>query len=330
VEKFSHEEVKQKAILERVSQADKPGIIYVATRRHAEAVTEALQAAGLKAIFYHAGLKNEERETIQAAFMADEVEVIVATIAFGMGIDKPNVRFVFHYDISGSMDAYYQEIGRAGRDEQPAQAILFYYPSDLNIHHFFAGSGQLDEAQVLQVVEAIQAHPEPVNPNVLSEETGLSQLKVSSAVHRLTEIGLVQVLPTGEVTNGKRAADLEQAIQEAALTQEQRQQFEQSRLAMMRSYAETNQCRRIYLLNYFGESLEEPCGHCDNCEAGWAVGANSEAQPFAVNSRVRHESWGEGTIMRYEEGKIFILFDQVGYKTVATEVVVDRGLLKQI
>src|SRR4029450_13932240 len=134
-----------------------------------------------------AGLKSEERDQIQAAFMADEVEVIVAMVAFGMGIDKPNVRFVFHYDISGSLDAYYQEIGRAGRDEQPAQAILFYYPQDLNIHHFFAGSGQIDEEQVLQVVEAIQVQPEPVSPRTLSEETGLSQLKVSTILHRLTE-----------------------------------------------------------------------------------------------------------------------------------------------
>ncbi len=76
--------------------------------------------------------------------------------------------------------------------------------------------------------------------------------------------------------------------------------------------------------------MEEPCGYCDNCEAGRATGANGEAQPFAVNSRVRHESWGEGTIMRYEEDKIFILFDEIGYKTVATEVVVERDLLKQI
>jgi ATP-dependent DNA helicase RecQ len=102
-----------------------PGIVYVATRAHAEEVAASLTENGIAARAYHAGLSAAERNAVQDGFMRDETQLIVATTAFGMGIDKPDVRFVAHYDISDSIDAYYQEIGRAGRDGLPAQACLF-------------------------------------------------------------------------------------------------------------------------------------------------------------------------------------------------------------
>ena len=143
VETFYHEPDKLRALVERVREMEKPGIVYAATRRHAEEVAEALRAQEVKAIYYHAGMKASEREQVQQQFMNDEVEAIVATSAFGMGIDKPNVRFVFHYDISDSIDSYYQEIGRAGRDGEAA-AILFYRSEDLGIRRFFAGAGRIE------------------------------------------------------------------------------------------------------------------------------------------------------------------------------------------
>jgi ATP-dependent DNA helicase RecQ len=330
VEKFSTEAAKEAALLERVKQAEKPGIVYVATKRHAEQVAELLAKHGMNAAYYHAGLKTRERDQVQEAFMNDELEVIIATIAFGMGVDKPNIRFVFHYDISGSVDAYYQEIGRAGRDDQPAQAILFYYPDDLKLHRFFAGSGQVDEKQILQVIKALQAYTTPVAPGTLAGETDLSQLKVSTALHRLAEVGLVEVLPTGEIIPTTPTADLDKLAEEAALAQAHYRQFEQSRLEMMRSYAELADCRRIYLLNYFGDTLEQPCGCCDNCNAGLSLVEDKANQPFALNSRVSHGNWGEGLVLRYEGDKMVVLFDTVGYKTLATDVITEQNLLKQI
>jgi ATP-dependent DNA helicase RecQ len=97
---------------------------------------------------------------------------------------------------------------------------------------------------------------------------------------------------------------------------------------MIRGYAELHDCRRKYLLNYFGETLEEPCGFCDNCKAGVVV-EDSGSQPFPLNSRVVHSSWGEGQVMRYEGDKMVILFDEVGYKTLGVDLVRQRGLIKE-
>ncbi len=113
----------------------------------------------------------------------------------------------------------------------------------------------------------------------------------------------------------------------ATLAQERRQQFERSRLEMMRGYAELQGCRRQYLLNYFGESLDEPCGFCGNCKAGIIIESNSNL-PFPINSIVIHTNFGKGRVLRYEGDKIVILFETVGYKTFALELV--QGLLKQL
>lgn len=109
---------------------DESGIIYCTSRRRTEELTQKLQAQGITARCYHAGLPLEERQTVQDDFIKDKVDVVVATVAFGMGIDKPNVRFVVHYEIPKNIESYYQETGRAGRDGLPAQAMLFYDPAD--------------------------------------------------------------------------------------------------------------------------------------------------------------------------------------------------------
>ena len=328
VKRFEEEGEKQQALLRWVVRAKKPGIVYVATRKKAEEVAEALCEKGVKAIFYHAGMKTKEREEAQAAFMSDEAEVIVATTAFGMGVDKPNVRFVFHYDISDSVDSYYQEIGRAGRDGEKAVALLFYCPDDLNIRRFLASSGQIDVELIEQVATVVQEQDEPMSLRKLQEQTNFSVSKLTKALTRLEEAGAVETLPTGEVVPSEEATELSEAAEAAARAQECYQHYLRSRLEMMRGYAEVRDCRRKYLLNYFGETLEQPCGFCDNCKAGVVVEDDSDSQPFPLSSRVVHSSWGEGLVMRYEGDKIVILFDEVGYKTLGIDLVKLRGLLK--
>jgi ATP-dependent DNA helicase RecQ len=145
VDHFQEKEEKLEAVVHRASWADKPGIIYAATRNGAEEIAQHLAEAGVKTLFYHAGLKAQEREEIQDKFMSGDADVIVATNAFGMGVDKANVRFVYHNDICDSLDSYYQEIGRAGRDGEKAEAILFFRTEDLGLQKFHAGGEFKDE-----------------------------------------------------------------------------------------------------------------------------------------------------------------------------------------
>ncbi len=326
VEDFAEDDAKREAVVAAVAGEEKPGIVYAATRARAEELAHEFAAAGVEAVAYHGGMKKDEREEAQERFMADELDAIVATTAFGMGVDKPNVRFVFHLDVSDSVDWYYQEIGRGGRDGAPASAVLFYRPEDLGLRRFFAGAGNVDVDEVAEVAEAVRELDAPAEPADLREETGLSQTKVTTALSRLEEVGAVEVLTSGEVV---AADDAEaSAVDDAAAAQERRREFDRSRVEMIRGYAELRDCRRAYLLNYFGEPFEAPCGHCDNCERG--VAAEAGAEPFPLGARVRHERWGDGAVQRYEGEKMVVLFDEVGYKTLGVELVVDGGLLREV
>ncbi|CAA9589281.1 MAG: ATP-dependent DNA helicase RecQ [uncultured Thermomicrobiales bacterium] len=326
VERHETAERQRRALIERVVAAEKPGIVYAATRRDTEEIAATLQQRGVRAAPYHAGLRPPERGETQDSFGRDEIEVVVATVAFGLGIDKPNVRFVFHAAISDAIDSYYQEIGRAGRDGDPARAILFYRQEDLGLRRFFAGGGQVDADQIEQVARAVQDHDQPADPRDLRDETGLSQSKLTTALSRLEEVGAVALGPSGTVTAVDLPDDPTDVAREAAQAQAHHKEFECSRLEMMRGYAELRGCRREYLLNYFGEEYAGPCGRCDNCVAG-VVEAEGE-QPFPISARVRHRSLGEGLVMRYEGDKIVVLFDEVGYKTLALSIVTGEGLLE--
>ncbi|HEY4790546.1 MAG TPA: RecQ family ATP-dependent DNA helicase, partial [Actinomycetes bacterium] len=162
VERFSEADAKDAALVERVAAGERrPGIVYAATRRRTEELAERLGGAGVAAVAYHAGLRAADRRAAQEAFMADGGTVIVATTAFGMGIDKPDVRFVLHADAPESLDAYHQELGRAGRDGQPAEAVLFYRPEDLGLRRFFAGGARIDLDQLERVAQALGGHHGP-------------------------------------------------------------------------------------------------------------------------------------------------------------------------
>ena len=329
VDRFHSESSHERGLIGRIEAAAKPGIVYTATRRRSEELAGALAERGVHVIAYHAGLRDADRNAAQERFMDDDVDVVVATTAFGMGIDKPNVRFVFHSEPADSLDSYFQEIGRAGRDGEPAEAILFYRPEDLGVRRFFAGSGQVDVADIARVAEVVAEADGPVRPTDIQEETDLSQTKLTTAVSRLEDVGAVEVLPSGDVAEADEAPPRHVAIEEAAEAQEQRRHFDRSRVDMMRAYAEADACRRAFLLSYFGEPYDPPCGNCDFCDAhGDAAAPPAEEDlPFAVGARVRHGQWGEGAVQRYESDSMTVLFDDVGYKTLALSVVAERGLL---
>ena len=327
VERFHGEqgaERKLRALQEAIVAAPKPGIVYVATRREAEAFAATLCDDGVTAASYHAGMKGAERDSVQERFMEEALDVVVATTAFGMGIDKADVRWVFHSEVAESVDAYYQEIGRAGRDGAPAEAVLFYRSEDVGLRRFFAGTGHVEVDEIAQVLDAVRHAGGAVAPGALEIE--LSETKLATAVSRLEEAGAVHVLPSGEVEPVSDKADAD-AVRAAAETEEKRRSFDRSRVDMMRGYAETDGCRRAFVLSYFGEPFAPPCGNCDNCESGRADAAPEDV-PFAVGTRVAHERWGEGVVQRYDDDAVVVLFDEVGYKTLALELVRERGLLE--
>ncbi len=326
VEGFSDADEKRASLIERVVAAPKPGIVYAATRKHTEEVAAALGAEQVKAVAYHAGMSADVREMAQDAFMAGDVDVIVATAAFGMGVDKPDVRFVYHLDICASLDAYYQEIGRAGRDGEPAEAVLFSYPDDLNLQRFLAGSGHVDAEQIARVAAEVQQADEPLTIEDLCDKLDLSQIKVTAAVHSLEDEGVVSMHPTGEIT-ATASIPLDEAVEGAAEAQENRRAFERSRLEMMRGYADMRDCRREYLLSYFGETLPAPCQNCDNCDAGLVTADPSREHPFPLQSLVEHKEWGPGRVLRYTGETLVVLFDTVGYRTLALDLVLSKELL---
>jgi ATP-dependent DNA helicase RecQ len=320
-------ERKLRALEDAIEAAPKPGIVYVATRRQAEELAGSLCVRGVRAASYHAGMRAAERDAVQERFMDGDLDAVAATTAFGMGIDKPDVRWVFHGEISESLDAYYQELGRAGRDGEPAEARLFYRQEDLGLRRFFSGSGHVEVDEIALVLDAVRAASGTVEPRALEAETELSETKLATALARLEEAGAVEILPTGDVRAAEAADEPAEAIEAAAVAEEKRRVFDRSRVDMMRGYAETDGCRREFLLSYFGEPFGPPCGHCDNCEAGRGE-ADARDVPFAVGSRVAHDQWGEGVVQRYDDAAVVVLFDDVGYKTLALDVVRERGLLE--
>jgi ATP-dependent DNA helicase RecQ len=329
VRRFADERAKHDALVEFVDRARKPGIVYVARKRTAEELAGAMWQHGVQAVYYHGGMTKTEREKAQQAFMDDEFEVVVATTAFGMGIDKPNVRFVAHYDIADSIDSHYQEIGRAGRDGEGAHGILFYRAEDLGIRRFFAGNGQVDVEQLESVAEAVVDESNAIDPAEIKKRTGLSDSKLTTSLSLLERTGLVEMDATGTVEASDEELSPEEAAREAKKAAEVRSRLEESRLDMIRAYAETSGCRREFLLNYFGEPYDAPCGNCDNCIEG-AVVDDETPRVFELNARVRHDEWGEGMVVRHEEDKITVLFDEAGYKTLSAEMVRERDLLTEV
>ncbi|MFL7010093.1 ATP-dependent DNA helicase RecQ [Enterovibrio norvegicus] len=209
------------------TQSGQSGIIYCNSRKRVEQVAEKLCDQNIRAAGYHAGMSNEQRGFVQDAFQRDDIQIVVATVAFGMGINKPNVRFVVHYDIPRNIESYYQETGRAGRDGLPAEAVMFYDPSDIGWLH-----------------RCLQEKPEGPQKQVES--------------HKLNAMG---------------------------------------------AFAEALTCRRLVLLNYFGEYREKPCGNCDICLDPPTLFDGTEQAQKALSCVYRvNQSFGVGYVVEVLRG----------------------------
>lgn len=318
---------RRSAVVESVAGLEGQGLVYVATRRDTEAYAAALADLGRRTTAYHGGLRAAERADAHRRFSEGVADVVVATTAFGMGIDKPDVRFVVHAATPDSLESYYQQVGRAGRDGEPARALLFHRPEDFSLHRFHTAAS-LDEETVRTVWRGLEGSGDGVR---------LGDLRSSLDLPARRTTGIVNLLEAADVLRVRRSrvlvrdVGLDEVLRRASEEVEARHRVALSRMEMMRGYAETTDCRRRFLLAYLGEEREQPCGHCDTCEDGTADDVAREAAradaPFPTGTTVRHRAWGDGLVMSTESDRLTVLFQREGYRTLALATILDEGLL---
>ena len=331
VERFTDDTDKRSTLLTRVraltaDPATRRGLVYTASRKDTDCHARELAQVGVRVAGYHAGMKAADRERVHEQFLADELDVVVATSAFGMGIDKPDVRFVVHASVPESLDTYYQQIGRAGRDGEPAEIILLYRAEDLGLQKFLTAS-KAPEDTLSEVAHALDEHREPVRLADLKREVASAPARTTRAVNLLEQAEAVTTDDKGRLEYPDGGPTPDHAVDAAVELAEANQRLTRSRIEMMRGYAETTGCRRQFLLGYFGERLDEPCANCDTCAAGTAQPHSAGTGAFAIGSRVRHAEWGPGVVMSSRDDRITVLFDDVGYRTLSLAAVEGNNIL---
>lgn len=270
------EKVAQKyGRLKKVLAENKTGIVYCATRKKVEEVAETIHSWGLKCIAYHGGMSDQEREDTQNAFISREADIAVATNAFGMGIDRSDVRFVVHFEIPGSVEAYYQEAGRAGRDGEASVCDLFFNYADTRTQEFFIdgvnpGPGMIRDVYQFFLNEADDAYEVHRTLDEIKDAIGAKNgMAVGAALGALIRGRWVERFDVpGMRAKGTRllkpdvlTRDL--TLDEAALEEKERRDREKLEKMVQLCYANT--CRQQWVLEYFGEIDAPVCGSCDVC-----------------------------------------------------------------
>jgi ATP-dependent DNA helicase RecQ len=331
VRRTRQDRLEEQAIADRtvevIIEHDTPALVYAMSHARCEDIAARLEQVSLRASPYHAGLTARQRSDVQDAFFAGRLDVVVATSAFGMGIDKPDVRTVVHAGVAASLDEYYQEIGRAGRDGQAAQAVLVYDSRSLRIPRLFAARSQLPQAHVQAVTRVLAATADHVPLTDLARSSGVSRHSVERIVDELAELGLLVIDDAG-IGPLIGATDAGAQVEAAG---RRRQAVLGSRIDSMRHYAETVQCRRAELLGYFGEAIDPPCNNCDN-DAAFHPTAQSTPTTQAdghhsSGTPVVHRLWGPGTLLTRDEHELVVSFESVGYRHL-TPAALTNGLLR--
>ncbi len=309
------------------------GIIYTATIKNALEVQKYLsEQLDIPTAVYHSKLHKEDRTLVHECFMNETIRAVVATNAFGLGIDKPNIRFVVHYDLPGSLEAYTQEAGRAGRDGEKSRCILIYRMSDTRVQNYFLTGKYpgIEEVQrVFGTIEVFGDQADGVSMTDLRKILQLPLTKLKVILALLKKSGFVESVGKSSYALTDAARKNRELVLSLA-NYETKKSYDQSKLAMMLQYAEVTSCRRRFILNYFGEDFGAAnCGSCDNCLRAAktykadvpvvAVGASTG--PFRISDVVTHPKFGTGTVERTEKDLVTVLFPSVGYKTLLASAV---------
>lgn len=239
------------------------GLIYCSTRENCVLVADYLKEQHLPVVAYHAGFGQEEKRKLQDEFILDKYKALAATNALGMGIDKSNLRFIIHFDVPGSITAYYQEVGRCGRDGNKAQGILIYDPADKRVQDYFIASALPSEEDFKLVLNAVKSAPSPPNLTTIKQLTGLHPTRVTIIVAELIEQNFLHKFSD----EGKQ---LYQAVPNYSFPDLSRYTTQYrvkiNELKSMLSYAEGQECRMSRLRTALGEEEHVlSCGHCDVC-----------------------------------------------------------------
>lgn len=328
--------------LELVAASEGTGIVYTATVKCAEELHAKLAATGERVGLYHGRLPAAERAQAQDAFMQGQVRVMVATNAFGLGIDKPDIRFVLHYQLPASVDAYYQEAGRAGRDGQPACCTLLYVRRDRALQQFFM-AGRYPVLPDLQALQGLLRQPAPNGGwtvDALVDATNRPRAKALVALSLLRSRKALRRDRSGRISLAK---DLDDAGLDALLRgYQQRREHDGATLEAMVAYAQGGRCRWHGVLSALGEQpASDTCGHCDNCrriaalsriapavampdepiEVGPAQASQPDKPRFAGGEAVRAKRYGAGQVVRADAHSVTVQFANGAERTFLPEFV---------
>lgn len=335
--------------LKEVVQKWKTGIVYCSTRKRVDEVGELLHSWGVKSIAYHGGMSPNDRERTQNKFISKEVDVAVATNAFGMGIDRSDVRFVLHYEIPGSIEAYYQEAGRAGRDGEAAYCELLFNYADTRTQEFFIEGANPSYKTICDVYQFINNEADAnfeIQQTIDDIKEGAdvkNGMAVGSALGVLAKHGYIERFDiAGKRTKGTRLlkpGTLTNQLQINQQTLEEKERRDREKLDAMVNLCYGRACRQQAILEYFGEENAETCGTCDVCINSFGGDAREPASDdelmivrkalsgVARMSRKRGAQWegmfGRGRIVQMLMGSKSQEIKRVRLDTLST-----YGLLK--
>jgi ATP-dependent DNA helicase RecQ len=271
VEKAAQKDERMRAVI----AAHKTGIIYCATRKKVDSVSETLASWGIKCVAYHGGMGDQERERAQEIFIHRKADVAVATNAFGMGIDRSDVRFVIHYEVPGSVEAYYQEAGRAGRDGENAYCELLFNYADTRTQEFFIDGANPSAAIVRSIYQYLlnEADKDFEVHRTLDEIAANADVKnsmsVGSAMAILARSGYVERfdIPKKRMKGTRllKPDVLARALQLDEIAIEEKDRRDREKLKAMVEMCYSRGCRQQWILSYFGEEEAGVCGTCDVC-----------------------------------------------------------------
>ena len=319
-------EAKRQSLLQILGEEPGSGIVYAATVRKVEELWRWLAAEGLEAGRYHGKLRTAEREESQRRFMAGEIRLMVATSAFGLGIDKADIRFVVHWNFPDSVETMYQEAGRAGRDGQPARAALLYRLEDKRVQSFFLGGKYPRREDTLAVWSAVgRAATGGSSAAEIAGAAALPEKRVKVIAAQLVAAGAAE----RRGRRLRRVRPLEPAELDRLLSEyEERHADDRERLEEIMQYAQSAGCRMQKLREYFSEPAGDRCGICDNCrrppverpavpaparrERRRAPRLSVRRPAFEPGDEVRHRTYGEGAVLEVSGENVVVAFARRG------------------